>query len=310
MELLGQLQQDLPSFALDILRLNIWLLLLMIIFVPLERLCAIHPQKLFRRGIVTDLAYYFLSGLVPKMLLVLPMTLIAWSLHRGMPHALQSQAGALPLWVRFPAALVVGEIGFYWGHRLAHEIPFLWRFHAIHHSAEELDWLVNTRAHPLDIAFVRFCGFVPIYALGLARPMAGNRVDIVPLLIMFIGTLWGFFIHANVCWRFGWLEWLVSTPAFHHWHHTNDEHINKNYASMLPFMDKLFGTCHLPAKQWPLKYGIDNPPQPALLRQLLQPMTWSKSAGFQGEHSLEVINGGNAGPISSTGESGAVPSLP
>jgi len=84
-------------------------------------------------------------------------------------------------------ALMVGEFGFYWGHCWSHQIPFFWRFHSIHQEAEEIDWLVNTHAHPIDIVF-------------------------------------------------------VSTPAFHHWHHTRDEHINKNYASMLPIMDKLFGT--------------------------------------------------------------------
>jgi len=64
---------------------------------------------------------------------------------------------------------------------------------------------------------------------------------------------------------------LISTPAFHHWHHTNDEQINKNYASMLPVMDLLFGTWYLPAKQWPSKYGIDGPMAPDLTGQLVQP---------------------------------------
>ncbi len=278
-----ELQQHLLSLALEIFKLNVWLMLLMMIFVPLERLCSVHSQKLLRKGIATDLAYYFLSGTLPKMLLVLPMTLIASALHHVMPTAFRAQAASLPLWGRLMAALVVGEIGFYWGHRLAHEVPFLWRFHAIHHSAEELDWLVNTRAHPLDIVFVRLCGFVPMYALGLAQPMVGNRVDAVPLLIMLVGTLWGFFIHANVSWRFGWLEWVVSTPAFHHWHHTSDDHLNKNFASMLPFMDKLFGTCYLPAKQWPTKYGIAEPSHRSFLDQLLQPMMPVKNnrAGYR-----------------------------
>jgi len=93
----------------------------------------------------------------------------------------------------------------------------------------------------------------------------------VPLLIMVIATLWGFFIHSNLRWRFGWLGLLVSTPAFHHWHHTRDEHVNKNYASMLPIMDLLFGTSYMP-KQWPTKYGTDTPMAHGLVGQLLQPL--------------------------------------
>ena len=271
MEILRQLQQNLPPFVLDILRLAIWLLLLMMVLVPLEKFFAAAPQKFFRKGLLTDLGYYFLNSLLPKTLLVLPMAGIAWALHRVVPNAIHLRAASLPLGARLAAALVVGEFGFYWGHRWTHQIPFLWRFHSIHHSAEDVDWLVNTRAHPLDIVFVRLCGFVPMFALGLAQPMRGNRLDVVPLLIMLLATLWGFFIHANVRWRFGWLEWLVSTPNFHHWHHTNDEHVNKNYASMLPCMDKLFGTAYRPKRQWPVKYGIDGPMSSNLFGQLVQP---------------------------------------
>jgi len=99
----------------------------------------------------------------------------------------------------------------------------------------------------------------------------GRSLDVIPLLVMLIATLWGFFVHANLRWRFGWLGFLVSTPAFHHWHHTNDEHVNKNYASMLPWMDKLFGSWYMPKEQWPTKYGIDGTMAPGLLGQLLQP---------------------------------------
>jgi len=178
----------------------------------------------------------------------------------------------MPLWMRFAAAVIVGDFGSYWGHRWMHEVPVLWRYHAVHHSAEEMDWLVNTRAHPLDIVFTRFCGLIPIYLLGLAQP-SGNTVDVMPVLFPIVGTVSSFVIHANVRWRFGWLEWLVSTPAFHHWHHTKDgpAYINKNYAAILPWMDKCFGTFYLPGKQWPAKYGLDVPMAPGLAGQLLQP---------------------------------------
>jgi sterol desaturase/sphingolipid hydroxylase (fatty acid hydroxylase superfamily) len=275
MEILQQAQHRLVPFAIDVARLGIWLLLLMAVFVPLERLFGVHPKHIFRKSFLVDLGYYFLSGLLPKLLLIAPMALIASGLHRVVPSGLHSWVAGMPLWTRLAAALVVGEIGFYWGHRWTHEIPFLWRFHAIHHSAEEIDWLVNTRAHPVDIVFVRLCGFVPMYALGLAQPMmgtAGKTLDVVPLVIMLVATVWGFFIHANLRWRLGWLGLLISTPAFHHWHHSNDQHVNKNYASMLPWMDKLFGTWHLPNAQWPSKFGIDAAMPPGLAAQLLQPV--------------------------------------
>jgi sterol desaturase/sphingolipid hydroxylase (fatty acid hydroxylase superfamily) len=261
----------LSILAMDVLRIGVWFFILMAVFVPLEKLFAVHPQPVFRKHFGVDAGYYFLTGLLPKLLLAGPMAFIAWSLHFVVPSGVQALATGLPLWARLAAALVVGEVGFYWGHRWTHEIPLLWRFHSIHHSSEEIDWLVNTRAHPLDIVFVRLCGFIPMYAIGLAQPMVGQTVDVVPMLVLVIGMVWGYFIHANVRWRFGWLALLISTPAFHHWHHTSDEHIDKNYASMLPIMDLLFGTWYLPKKLWPPKYGINAPMAPGLPAQLLQP---------------------------------------
>ncbi|HTT07163.1 MAG TPA: sterol desaturase family protein [Steroidobacteraceae bacterium] len=142
---------------------------------------------------------------------------------------------------------------------------------SIHHSAEYLDFIVNTRSHPIDLVFVRLCGLIPLYILGLASSLTASG-SLVPLLIVLIATIWGFFIHADLRWRLGPLEWVVSTPAFHHWHHTLAEPRDRNYASMLPWMDRIFGTYCLPRNQWPSSYGIETrmPNSPA--RQLIHPV--------------------------------------
>ena len=267
------MQQYFPSLAIDTFRLFVWLILLAIIFVPLERLCKQRRQTLFRKEFAIDLGYYFLNNLLPKLLLALPLSMIAAGVHHLEPNPIYAWTGNLSIGTRFVLAVVVGECGAYWGHRWSHQIPMLWRFHAIHHSAEQMDWLVNTRAHPLDICFSRLCGLLPLYLLGLAQPM-GNTVDMVPLLYALLGTILSFFVHANISWRFGLLEQLVTTPAFHHWHHNNDgiESIDKNYAAIFPWMDKLFGTLYLPKHRWPKQYGIDAPMASSFTGQLLQPL--------------------------------------
>ena len=271
MDVFAKIEPRLFHLALDFVRLCVWLALLMLIFVPLERIFALHPQKVFRKAFVADLGYYFLGGLLPKLMLLLPAALAGWALHGVMPEALESRAAALPLGMRVAASMVVGEIGYYWGHRWSHQIPFLWRFHAVHHSAEAMDWLVNTRVHPVDMLFTRLCGFLPMYVLGLAQPL-GQTLDPAPLLVILIGTAWGFFIHSNLKWRLGPLEWLIATPAFHHWHHTYDGPLNRNFAPMLPWVDRLFGTLHVPHAEWPSRYGTESPVGDGLAEQLLDPV--------------------------------------
>jgi len=264
------MNQQISPFLIDIFRLCVWLVGFVVLFAPLERFFAVHPHKFLRKGMVTDLGYYFLNSLLPAVLLGVPISAVAWAAHRVVPGSFLEATGGLPFWAGALAAFVASEVGYYWGHRWSHEVPWLWRFHSIHHSAEEMDFLVSSRAHPFDTVFGRFCALVPVYLLGLAGPgkLAGSEVVVVVTLI---SAAWGYFIHANLRWRFGPLEWLVSTPVFHHWHHTKTGPINRNFSSNLPWLDWIFGSLYLP-NQWPQDYGIKTKVPDALVDQLVYPL--------------------------------------
>lgn len=264
------------DFLIDVGRLSVWLVLLVAIFVPLERLCGLHPAKILRKQVGVDLGWYFINSLVPAAMLAVPLALLARALSGLDPGGLYSAVAAWPPLVKIGVALFVNDIGAYWGHRAMHSFPFLWRFHAIHHSAEHLDWLVNTRAHPFDMVFTRLAGLAPVYLLGLAGT-TGRGLDPTVAFVTVAGTLWSFFIHANVRIRLGPLEWLVSTPVFHHWHHTNDHHRDRNFAAVFPVIDLIFGTSWLP-KHWPPSYGVDEEIPQTLGGQLLEPLAGKRPA--------------------------------
>jgi lathosterol oxidase len=163
--------------------------------------------------------------------------------------SVQGIVRALPTVLQFFLLLLVADFTQYWVHRAFHAIPLLWRFHAVHHSAEQMDWLAGSRLHLVDIAVTRGLTYVPIYLLGF-----GDGPLFAYLVVV---SAQATFIHANIRFDFGWVKWLVATPQFHHWHHAAErEAIDKNFAVHLPMLDWLFGTMYLPGR-WPKAYGIE-----------------------------------------------------
>ncbi len=245
---------DTGYLGLDWFLLN--LLILALLFVPLERLFArIREQEIFRAGWRTDLAHFFVSHLLVQLsvfLTLLPAkTFFSWAVSRRVQEIVAAQPDPL----QFVEIVLAADLTEYWVHRLFHRAPWLWRFHAIHHSAERLDWLAASRLHLVDIAVTRGLTFVPLYLLGFANgPVFAYLVFV---------SFHAIFIHANVRFNFGRLEKLIATPRFHHWHHAAEERaIDKNFAVHLPVLDRLFGTYLLPGRDWPGLYGIAGNPVP------------------------------------------------
>jgi len=172
-------------------------------------------------------------------------------------------AGSLPTSIAVGLALGVAFVGNYWGHRLSHTVPFLWRFHAVHHSIEQMDWLASGRLHPLDSAFTQALTIAPLLVLGYGRgTLAGAAVVFVVLAL---------FQHANTRLRIPVVRWIVNTPEWHHWHHSTDAAArDKNFG--LPVVDLIFGTAYLPNGARPSGFGTRDPvPPDSYLRQMAYP---------------------------------------
>lgn len=241
------------------------ILLTAVIFIPLERLISIRPeQKLFRRGWFNDLIFWLLNSQIISFGLAAIVSCIVMATGWLVPSSLHAAVAAQPYWLQFIEALILSDIGFYFAHRAFHVFPALWKFHAIHHSIEELDWLAGARVHPIDQIITKGVSFLPVFALGFS--------DVVIGAYMVFYAWQSVFIHSNVNIKFGPLRWILASPEFHHWHHGKDhEARDRNFAGQLPLLDVLFGTLHMPAGKMPKAYGIDAPMPNNYLAQLIHP---------------------------------------
>ncbi|MBR0939099.1 sterol desaturase family protein [Bradyrhizobium jicamae] len=241
------------------------ILITFVVFVPLERLFALEgEQKLFRPGWGNDLVFLFLNGLVIKLGMLAVIAASLFVAVRLIPASVQDTVGGMPFWIQILLIIVITDLGIYWVHRMFHAVPWLWRFHEIHHSSEELDWLVAVRVHPVDQILTRGAPLLAVISLGFSEWAIG--------VCALISAWHAFLVHSNVRIGFGPLRMLLVSPAFHRWHHSSDrEARDKNFAAQLPFLDALFGTLHFPREQMPTAYGLDQPMPQRYAFQMLYP---------------------------------------
>jgi sterol desaturase/sphingolipid hydroxylase (fatty acid hydroxylase superfamily) len=161
-------------------------------------------------------------------------------------------------------ALVLGDVIVYWFHRACHTFDFLWRFHAVHHSVEELDWLAAHREHPLDGMATQLCLNLPGIVLGLPFEALGALIA--------LRGLWAIFIHSNVRLPVGPLRYFLGAPELHHWHHARVERTTHNFANVAPWIDVVFGTYHRPEGEESYPLGLVEHWPRGYLAQLWHPL--------------------------------------
>lgn len=250
-----------------------WLAGLGLGFAVLSRLSPCNEGKPWwhKRGLVTDLCYWIFSPLFGRYLRIwLTVLVTAWLFHISDGTKIaefyangHGPVSRLPLWLQAILYLVATDFALYWIHRGFHR-GFLWKYHAVHHAPEDLDWISAARFHPVNLALGS--GLVDAVAL---------LCGIAPTIFIVIGpfnTISSCLVHANLNWTFGPLRAVFASPVFHRWHHAVSV-CDKNYGSTFALWDVMFGTYYMPAGKMPSDYGIADKDMPeGLLPQMLYPI--------------------------------------
>jgi len=226
-------------------------------FLILTRFCPCNPGQNWwtnRRAAVTDMVYWLLMPLVGQLGRALLLVLGVALLYGNAPtqeFALRSW----PVWAQCIAILLLQDAMMYVIHRIFHT-RWAWRFHAVHHSSETVDWTSAVRFHPVNLiaefaladAVILLMGFDPL-ALAVLGPF---------------NLIYSVMVHANLNWTFGPLRYVFASPVFHRWHHTAEEEgLDKNFAPTFPFLDWMFGTFYMPGGRRPEVYGTNSTSLPA-----------------------------------------------
>jgi sterol desaturase/sphingolipid hydroxylase (fatty acid hydroxylase superfamily) len=225
-----------------------------------------------KRGLLTDLCYWFVIPLFARnlrigLLVIGASALFGITTPEGLAEFYGEGHGPLaqlPLWLQAVVYLGGSDLMMYWLHRMFHRST-LWKYHAVHHASEDLDWISAARFHPINL----FLGGVGTDVVLLLAGISPNAlVMLAPFTIAHSA-----FVHANLSWTLGPFKYLLAGPVFHRWHHTAaDRGGEKNFASTFPVLDLVFGTFYMPTNELPDAYGIADRDFPSTFgKQMLYP---------------------------------------
>lgn len=257
-----------------------WLFLISLGCFLLERLCPWRPQQeILRKGFVQDLFWLVFNKQYVGWVLAVGTVALLSFLDReftrwGFPVLEDFKLlSAYPFWAQFLLAFVVKDFIEWNIHRLFHRIPFLWEFHKLHHSIEELDWLGAFRFHWMELIVYRMFSYLPLVLLGVS--------EYVVLAIAIVGTLFQELSHANLKFDWGVFRYVFNSPRFHSWHHDVKMYGKggQNFAVSLSIWDWLFRTAYWPvSRDQPKKigfHGMKNYPK-SVLGRLIHPFVKPK----------------------------------
>ena len=245
---------------------TVFLLVSFLLFGPVEWLLAARKRP--RSAPAGDWLHFWVTTMIVPVTALTIMAFIGGAIRETLPAWFRGGMNALPLWAQLLLVIALAETRSYWAHRLAHAVPFLWRFHRVHHSIEHMTWVSALRQHPFDAIWIMAAANVPAFALGVdLRPLAA---------FIFFERLYTVLLHSNIDFSYGWFDHVLASTRFHHWHHDSGEKgRNRNFAGMFSILDSVFGT-YQPTTRAPESFGPAELAPRGYWRQMMLPFRRSR----------------------------------
>jgi len=197
----------------------------------------------------TFIAFNLAGGVIIYFLMWPVITLLEIA---NLPHLPPTLWKNVPLPLAALIVLLVYDFNLYWVHRFLHK-SWIWPIHAVHHSDTQLHFLSWSRAHFLETAVLASSLMVMGSWLGLEY----HEI----FMLGYLKSVHQYYVHANLDWSHGPLRYVIAGPRFHRWHHADiQEAYDKNFASIFPFYDVMFGTYYCPGPAVDVPTGFENNP--------------------------------------------------
>jgi sterol desaturase/sphingolipid hydroxylase (fatty acid hydroxylase superfamily) len=173
----------------------------------------------------------------------------------GIENLVAIEVTSWPRWTQLLLMFVLVDFISWWTHRLLHRVPWLWKFHQVHHSVKEMGFAAHLRYHWMETVVYKSIQYLPLAMIGFGLQ------DF--FFVHFIALLIGHINHANVGWDYGPLRYILNNPKMHIWHHAKaiptegPLRYGVNFGISLSLWDYLFGTSYIPHDGRDIELGYD-----------------------------------------------------
>lgn len=238
-----------------------WLLIISAFFFLLE---LVKPwrkeQPRFRKDFWLDAFYMFFNFFLFSLIVYNVASDVFVDLFKdflsffGVTNIVAIEVGKLPIWGHLLIGFFVRDFVQWWIHRLLHRVDWLWQFHKVHHSVEQMGFAAHLRFHWMETVVYRTLEYIPLAMIGIGL----NDFFAIHIFTLAVGH----FNHSNFRLNLGWLKYIFNNPQMHIWHHAkelpDEKHFGVNFGLTLSVWDYLFRTDYIPYDGKDIELGFEN----------------------------------------------------